>query len=109
MFRFHQYIQKRLVCRKFLLPLEISGPTVMSIVKELKEAGVIKEVGEYESTGGRKAKAIASVKDFRYAIGVDITLNHVGLVYTDLSEEALAHKRIQKTFQRSEQYKKRDC
>lgn len=86
--------------------LEISGPTVMSIVKELKEAGVIKEVGEYESTGGRKAKAIASVKDFRYAIGVDITLNHVGLVYTDLSEEALAHKRIQKTFQRSEQYKK---
>ena len=32
--------------------LEISGPTVMSIVKELKEAGVIREVGEYESTGG---------------------------------------------------------
>ncbi len=84
--------------------LEISGPTVMSIVKELKESGVIKEVGEYESTGGRKAKAIASVKDFRYAIGVDITLNHVGIVYTDLSEEALTHKRIQKPFQRSEQY-----
>ena len=59
--------------------LEISGPTVMSIVKELKEAGVIREVGEYESTGGRKAKAIASVKDFQYTIGVDITLNHVGL------------------------------
>lgn len=84
--------------------LEISGPTVMSIVKELKEAGVIKEVGEYESTGGRKAKAIASVKDFRYAIGVDITRNHVGLVYTDLSEEALTHKRIPKAFQRSGQY-----
>ena len=84
--------------------LEISGPTVMSIVKELKEAGVIREVGEYESTGGRKAKAIASVKDFQYTIGVDITLNHVGLVYTDLSEEALAHRRIPKPFRNDKQY-----
>lgn len=84
--------------------LEISGPTVMSIVKELKDEGVIAEVGEYESTGGRKAKAIASVKNYRYAIGVDITQNHVGLVYTDLGREAQSHERIQKTFENTEDY-----
>lgn len=84
--------------------LEVSGPTVMSIVKELKEDGVIREVGEYESTGGRKAKAIASVKDGVYAIGVDITLNHVSLVYTDLGEEALRHRRVQKPFRQGTAY-----
>lgn len=84
--------------------LDVSGPTVMSIVKELKEDGVIREVGEYESTGGRKAKAIASVKDGVYAIGVDITLNHVSLVYTDLSEETLRHRRIQKSFRNEVAY-----
>ena len=84
--------------------LEVSGPTVMSIVKELKEDGVIREVGEYESTGGRKAKAIASVKDGVYAIGVDITLNHVSLVYTDLGEEALKHRRVQKPFRQGTAY-----
>lgn len=84
--------------------LEISGPTVMSIVKELKEEGVIVEVGEYESTGGRKAKAIASVKDYCYSVGVDITQNHVGLVYTDLGREALKHERIQKSFRNTEAY-----
>ena len=53
---------------------------------------------------GEEAKAIASVKDFQYTIGVDITLNHVGLVYTDLSEEALAHRRIPKPFRNDKQY-----
>ena len=36
--------------------LEVSGPTVMSIVKELKEDGVIREVGEYESTEAGKPR-----------------------------------------------------
>ena len=59
--------------------------------------------------GEGKAKAIASVKDFQYTIGVDITLNHVGLVYTDLSEEALAHRRIPKPFRNDKQYIERNC
>ncbi len=68
--------------------LDISGPTVLTIVKELKDAGVVEEVGELQSTGGRKAKAIAAVKDARCAIGVDITANHVGIAYTDLARRS---------------------
>lgn len=84
--------------------LDISGPTVLTIVKELKSAGVVEEVGELQSTGGRKAKAIATVKDARYAVGMDVTENHVGFAYTDLSMKVLKHERIRKPFYNEEQY-----
>lgn len=63
--------------------LDISGPTVLTIVNELKEEGVLKEAGELKSTGGRKAKAIAAVKDIKYAVGIDLTANHISITYTD--------------------------
>ena len=84
--------------------LSISGPTVLKIVNELKEEKLIREVGEFESTGGRKAKAIAAVRDVKYAIGLDITKNHVGIVYTDLSGKALKHERVRKPFKYTQTY-----
>ena len=84
--------------------LSISGPTVLKIVNELKEEKLLREVGEFESTGGRKAKAIAAVRDVKYAIGLDITKNHVGIVYTDLSGKALKHERVRKPFKYSQTY-----
>lgn len=84
--------------------LDISGTTVLTIVNELREDNVITEVGEFRSTGGRKAKAFASIKDVKYSIGVDITRNHVSLVYTDLTERALKHKRIRKSFEYTNEY-----
>ena len=57
--------------------LKLSMPTVLQSVKDLMDGGVIEEVGEYESTGGRKAKALSVVPDIRYGVGMDITANHV--------------------------------
>ena len=82
----------------------VSVPTVLSIVNELKETGIVKEVGELSSTGGRKAKAVAVEKGFCYSIGVDITQNHVGITYTDLSLKALKYKRIRKVFHFTDEY-----
>lgn len=84
--------------------LDISGPTVLTIVNELKEEGILKEAGEFKSTGGRKAKAIASVRDFKYAIGIDLTANHIGITYTDFSAKALKHVRIRKHFEYTNEY-----
>lgn len=84
--------------------LDISTPTVLTIVNELKEEGVVEEVGELESTGGRKAKAIASIKDNKYAIGLDITKNHVGIIYTDLSQQVLKHERVYRPFENTKKY-----
>ena len=78
--------------------LGMSRPTVLQIVKELKESQIVQEVGEFQSTGGRKAKAIASVRDACYAVGMDITCNHVSLVLTDLSEKILGHRRVREPF-----------
>lgn len=78
--------------------LGMSRPTVLQIVNELKESHIVQEVGEFKSTGGRKAKAIASVRDACYAVGLDITCSHVSLVLTDLSEKILGHKRVREPF-----------
>ncbi len=84
--------------------LRISMPTVLQNVNELIERGLVSEVGAFESTGGRKPKIISPIYDAKFAIGVDITNNHVGIALTDLSGELLKHTRLQKVFQNNEQY-----
>ena len=39
--------------------LNLSMPTVLSNVNDLLSIGIVMETGEYESTGGRKAKRIS--------------------------------------------------
>lgn len=84
--------------------LRISMPTVLNNIKDLTERGLICEEGEFESTGGRKARAIESVYNFRYAIGIDITQNHVSFALTDLSGNVLKHIRQHKIFVLERQY-----
>lgn len=78
--------------------LRISMPTILSNIKELTEQGLICEVGEFQSTGGRKARALEPIYNFKYAIGIDITQNHIGFALTDLSGNVLKHTRQQKKF-----------
>lgn len=84
--------------------LGISMPTVLQNIKELTEWGLICEVGAFESTGGRKARVIAPIHNARYAIGIDITQNHVGFALTDLSGNVLMHTRQHKPFANERQY-----
>ncbi len=84
--------------------LNLSWPTVLQNVKELTAAGLVQEVGAYESTGGRKAKAYAPVLDARLAAGLDITQNHIGLVLVDLSGEVLRYTRKKRPFALTEDY-----
>ncbi len=78
--------------------LNLSMPTVLSNVNELIEVGMIMEKGELESTGGRKAVLIGLKSDYRYALGVDITANHLGIVFINLCGEILEQKRIRMKF-----------
>ena len=84
--------------------LSISMPTVLQNIKELKERKLISEVGAFESTGGRKAKVIAPIHDARYAIGIDITQNHISIALTDISGNVLMHNRQYKPFVYERQY-----
>lgn len=84
--------------------LNMSMPTVLTIVNELKDRGYVKENGEFHSTGGRKPKAISSVQDSGYAIGLDITKNHIGIILTNLSKKNLSYKRIRYPYRNEEGY-----
>lgn len=84
--------------------LKMSLPTVTQNTKELIERGLIEETGELQSTGGRRAKALSVVSDFRMAVGLDITKNHIGLVLTNLVGEVLNYERISLLYANSSEY-----
>ena len=69
--------------------LKLSMPTTLQNVKALVEEGIVEETGEYESTGGRKAKALSICGDAGYAVGVDITNNHITMVIVNAKKEIM--------------------
>ena len=78
--------------------LDYSHPTVINTVCSLVADGVLRESGEFGSTGGRKAKAIAANPSYRYFGGIDITCNHVTEVVVDWTGRAVAKRRRREPF-----------
>jgi len=78
--------------------LNLSMPTVLTNVGELVDMGLVAEVGEYESTGGRKAKSLGIRKSYGYSVGVDITANHISLVLINMCGEIEKHVRSRMKF-----------
>lgn len=84
--------------------LQISMPTTLQNVKELVEEGLVVERGEYESTGGRKAKALSISDTLGYAVGMDITANHVTFVLVNLRRELVEKERLRIPFENAFPY-----
>ena len=84
--------------------LNLSMPTVLSNVNELLASGIAVEMGEYESTGGRKAKMISINPAYRYAVGIRITAKHVGFVLVNLKSEIEKYERIRLGFSTEASY-----
>ena len=78
--------------------LNLSMPTVLSNINDLIAKGIIMETGEYESTGGRKAKSIGINPSYRYSVGIVITANHVGIVLVNLKYEIVKFRRVRMKF-----------
>lgn len=79
-------------------------PTVLSNVNDLLANGIVIEAGEYESTGGRKAKKISINPSYHYAIGIRITANHIEIVLVNLKYEIEKYSRVQLKFSADTQY-----
>lgn len=86
---------------------KMSLPTVTQITKELIEKGLVAEMGELQSTGGRRAKALSVAADVKQAVGLDITRNHISLVLTDLTGTALKYERVHQPFIHEDAYYRR--
>jgi predicted NBD/HSP70 family sugar kinase len=84
-------LEKHLTSRQEISKtLNLSMPTVFSNVTGLINTGLLSEAGEYGSTGGRKAKALAISRGYRSVAGIDITKRHVRMLLLDLSGEQIA-------------------
>lgn len=84
--------------------LKISLPTVTQNTKELIERGLVEEIGELRSTGGRRAKELSVASNFRAAIGLDITRNHISFILVNLVGDVLKYDRISLPFIQSNEY-----
>lgn len=98
------YMREPISIQEIAYSLNMSLPTVTQNIKELYERGLVIETGLFESTGGRKAKAISYNSTAKYAVGLDITRNHVGVVIIDLSAKVIKNFRNQFPFINSKEY-----
>lgn len=84
--------------------LKLSMPTVLQNIKDLTEAGIIEEAGQYQSTGGRKAKMLSVVPDYRFSVGIDITANHVSFVLVDMAGNVIRWQQNRRIYTHSLSY-----
>ncbi len=84
--------------------LAISWPTVLQNVKELIDMGLVEEVGAFASTGGRRARAFAPVRNAKACVGIDITQNHISFVLVNIAGDLIKFTRKKKAFVMSDDY-----
>lgn len=86
-------LEKRSVTKQQIArELNVSLPTVSSIVKELMEQNIITNGEVLGSTGGRKATTIVGVADYRFAIGVEVGSAHLRITMVNTKPEVVASK-----------------
>lgn len=84
--------------------LDLSLPTINQNLAELAAEGLVISNGLQKSTGGRKALAYRVSGNARYAIGLDITSNHIATVILNLRGEILYCRRIRMVFEPTRAY-----
>lgn len=84
--------------------LGISLPTTTQNLNELLRTGMVYNAGEFKSTGGRRPIIYQCVPDARFAMGIDITKNHLSIVLIDLSLNIIDSQRMRISFVESEDY-----
>lgn len=94
----------RITIQQLSQSLGMSVPTVTKNINELILQGLVKESGEYDSTGGRRPKTVSPIKTTKVAVGLDITQNHISIVAVDLCGNVLNFKRLRKIFVNEAQY-----
>jgi glucokinase-like ROK family protein len=72
----------------------LTKATVSSLVGELIEQGLVREIGEGASSGGRKPVLLLFEAAAGYAVGVDLGINYILTVLTDLNGKVIGEHRM---------------
>lgn len=78
--------------------LGFSLPTVHQNVAELLAAGLIQPGEVLKSTGGRPAVGYTVNSRLKFSVGIGVTLNHVRILASDLMQNEIAYKRIERQY-----------
>jgi predicted NBD/HSP70 family sugar kinase len=84
--------------------LGISLPTAIQNVKNLQTEGLLREGNVLDSTGGRKAVSVICERNAKFAIGTDITRNHVSIVLINLATEIIESTRFEMPYENTPAY-----
>lgn len=84
--------------------LNLSLPTVGQNLKELQEAGLLETQGTFDSTGGRKPRAIGVASGVKVSVGIMLSMYHIHLVCIDLRAKVVAQKALERDFEDTEEY-----
>ena len=91
---------QQLICET----LHISRPTVIPILREFEEQGLIVKNGYFESTGGRKANAIVFAANSKIALGVELLTDSYEITALDLYGETICNTSCKIPFKNSDEY-----
>lgn len=72
--------------------LNTSVPKITSLVNELREDGLIKDNGKFDSTGGRRASVYGLLADACFFVGVDVKKYYVNLGLLDFKKHLVTAK-----------------
>ena len=98
------YEKKQCSRQQIAEELSISLPTITHNLALLKDDGLIYTSGTFSSTGGRKANIFRCVPDARYALGIDITQNHLSIVLINLNLDIIDSERMRCPFEDTSLY-----
>lgn len=85
--------------------LKISLPTATQYVQELLDEGLLEEIGNLDSTVGRKPVALRCNPTAKCSVGLSLSLKHISGVIVNLFGEVMQSQRIAVDFEDSEEYR----
>lgn len=88
------FIRKKAMSRAEISKLTgLSKSTVTAITKEMLEQGQLVEIGTENTSNGRHPILLDIVKDYRYAIGIEISRSEVAVCVANLKLENIGAKK----------------
>lgn len=88
------YKEKQLTKQYISQKTNISIPTVISIINELIDEGIVEEAGVAQSTGGRKPVILKFIEDARYSFGVELRPDRIRIILTNLISDIKYYESI---------------
>lgn len=84
--------QGQMTKQELSLKLNISLPTVTSLLKELTEKGLVTHGKILNSTGGRKPVCITPIYNVKYSIGAQVSAKGIHIIMLDLGSNIVARE-----------------